>query len=50
MDKDLEKIETRSKKVREIMQEPPPIAIRYGTTIIVLLLLSIAIIVIYILM
>lgn len=43
MDKDLEKIETRSKKVRNIMDEKPPLFIRYGTVIISIFLLVIAI-------
>lgn len=44
MMKDLERAELRSKKVRDIMTERPPIFIRYGTAIIAMLLLSVAII------
>lgn len=39
MNKDLEKIEIRSQKVRDVMNEEPPFLIRQGTTIITLLLL-----------
>lgn len=44
MAKDLEKIEIHSDKVRNIMGEEPPIVIRYGTSIIAVLLLTMAII------
>lgn len=40
----LEKIEIRSKKVRDIMHEEPPIAIRFGTALLCILLLILAII------
>lgn len=42
--KDLENVELRSEKVRDIMTERPPIFIRYGTAIVAMLLLSVAII------
>ena len=44
MDKDLEKLETRSKKVREIMAEKPPFIVCHGTTMIAMLLLIVAIV------
>lgn len=47
--KDLENLELRSRKVRDIMMERPPKVIRYGTTIIAMLLFSIAIIAFYVL-
>ena len=47
--KDLENLELRSRKVRDIMMERPPIVIRYGTTIIAMLLFSVAIIAFYVL-
>lgn len=39
MDRDLEKIEIRSEKIRNIMSEEPPFVIRYGTVIISIILL-----------
>jgi hypothetical protein len=48
MAKDLENIGIRSDKVRNIMGEEPPIVIRYGTTIIAALLLSVAVVAFYI--
>ncbi len=45
MDKDLEKIETRSKKVRDIMVEKPPFFIRYGTVMIAVLLFVVALVI-----
>lgn len=44
MNKDLEKIDNRSEKVRGIMGEEPPWWIRYGTSIIVVLLVLMALI------
>jgi len=38
MDKDLEKIEIRSKKVRDIMAEKPPFIISHSTTMIAIFL------------
>ena len=48
MAKDLENIGIRSDKVRIIMGEKPPRVIRYGTTIIAALLLSVAVVAFYI--
>lgn len=48
MAKDLENIGIRSDKVRNIMVEEPPIVIRYGTSIIAVLLLAMAIITFYV--
>lgn len=42
MDKDLEKLENRSKKVREIMAEQP-FYIRYGSLVILLILMTIVV-------
>ncbi len=49
MDKDLEKLEARSKKVRDTMADKPPFFIRYGTTIIATSLLVITIVLLSIL-
>lgn len=46
MAKDLEKIEIRSDKVRNIMMEKPPLLIRYSTAIIAVILF-VAIIIAY---
>jgi hypothetical protein len=43
MDKDLERLENRSKKVREIMAEQPPFYIRYGSLVILLILMTIVV-------
>ena len=48
MAKDLENRGIRSDKVRNIMEEEPPIVIRYGTAIIVAMLLAVAIFAFYI--
>lgn len=48
MNNDLEKKEIRSDKVRNIMIEKPPLVIRYGTTIITVLLLIFAAIAYYV--
>lgn len=48
MTKDLEKKDIRSDKVRNIMVKKPPVLIRYGTTIIAVLLLAVAIVIFYI--
>ena len=39
---DLEKIETRSKRVRDIMAEQPPFIVCHGTTILAILILVVA--------
>lgn len=41
---DVEKIETRSKKVRDIMAEQPPFIVCHGTTMIAILLLVVTIV------
>lgn len=42
MNNDLEKTELRSEKIRKIIDEAPPWLIRYGTAIIALLLILLA--------
>ena len=41
--KDIEKIEIRSEKVRRIINEKPPFLIRHGTTILIIILMIIAV-------
>lgn len=41
---DIEQLELRSEKVRNIIKEKPPIVIRYGTTIIAAILLAVGIV------
>lgn len=41
--KDIEKIEIRSEKVRSIINEKPPSLIRHGTTILTIILMIIAV-------
>lgn len=43
--KDIEKIEIRSEKVRSIINEKPPFLIRHGTTILTIILMIIAVVV-----
>ena len=47
MAKDFEKKEIRSDKVRKIIEEEPPLIIRYGTIFISLILLGITILVLF---